>query len=276
MSPTRGLFILGVCWAVAIAASRVVSAEPAKAAPPQEPPAQRAPAKVDQTAEQSRKKPPEQVPSGKVEAALQPKAEQTSKARADEARPPKVSSAARPTVQEPIAEPIVEAPSVSAILPPTAGLPQEPSIYETGRVGKIGVSDSGVRIKQTQDGAKPREVHIEEKAASPETPAFVSTLPGVLNAAVLGRELRPRFALLKDCRIEVARQRHANMASLAAGNLTLRWTILPSGRVIDTQVVATSPVESHIVDCVKRQMSFWSFSPPTGGPARVERPFKFQ
>jgi outer membrane biosynthesis protein TonB len=82
--------------------------------------------------------------------------------------------------------------------------------------------------------------------------------------------------LLRDCRVEVARQKRTDTAAVTANGLTLRWTVLPSGQVTDTQVVATSPVDGRVIDCVKRQMSQWSFSPPTGGPARVERPFKFR
>jgi len=154
-------------------------------------------------------------------------------------------------------------------------MPKEPSLYETGRVGRMGVSDSGVRIKQTPDGSKPKELRVDEKTPTPEKSANPA-LPGILNAGVLGRELRPRLTLLRDCRVEVARQKRTDTAAVTASGLTLRWTVLPSGQVTDTQVVATSPVDGRVIDCVKRQMSQWSFSPPTGGPARVERPFKFR
>ena len=153
-------------------------------------------------------------------------------------------------------------------------MPRGPSIYETGRVGQMGVSDSGVKIKHTQDGARPKEQRVQgepEAASRPGTPAR-----GVFNQAVLARELRPRLALLRDCRVEVARQKHLPAREVPAGSLTLRWIILPTGQVTETEVVAMSPVDGHVIDCVKRQMSLWSFTAPTGGPARLERPFKFQ
>jgi hypothetical protein len=93
-------------------------------------------------------------------------------------------------------------------------------------------------------------------------------------AAVLERQIHSRFALLNDCPAEVARRTRLTAASLKARRLTLRWTILPTGHVADTAVVATSPVDPRVMDCVKRQMSLWSFTHPDG-PMRVERPFTF-
>lgn len=163
---------------------------------------------------------------------------------------------------------------IASPLPAPDNLPRGPSIYETGRVGNMGVSDSGVKIKKTQDAAKPKELRVEGATAS-QTPA-ASKVPGVMNQAVLGRELRQRLTLLKDCRVEVARQKRVLPTALPAGRVLLRWIVLPDGQVTETQVVATSPVDGHVIDCMKRQMSLWSFSPPTGGPARIERPFKFE
>ncbi len=234
------------------------SSQKTKVAQPAPSPAQPAPSRID-TAPQSKL---DQAPKVGSEHALAPA--------------PKGEPLQQPKLEAPTAEPLVEATATPAPSSSSGLFLREPSLYETGRVGKMGVSDSGVRIKQTQDGTKPKELRVDEKAAAPEDAITGAQSRGLLNAAVLGREIRPRFALLKDCRIEVARQKRIEVSALAAGSLTLRWTVLQNGRVADTQVVATSPVDGRIIDCVKRQMSFWSFSPPTGGAARVERPFKFQ
>jgi hypothetical protein len=95
------------------------------------------------------------------------------------------------------------------------------------------------------------------------------------DTAVLERQIHSRFVLLNDCPAEVARHARLTAAALKARRLTLRWTILPTGRVADTAVVATSPVDPRVMDCVKRQMSLWSFTHPDG-PMRVERPFTFR
>ncbi|MBC8133272.1 MAG: AgmX/PglI C-terminal domain-containing protein [Deltaproteobacteria bacterium] len=179
-----------------------------------------------------------------------------------------------PTSTIPSADPTALAPSAEQPFP-AGNMPREPSIYETGRVGKMGVSDSGAKIKHTPDGAKPKETRVDDKSSVSEQRAATVQPGGVLNQALLNRELQSRLGLLKDCRVEVARQKHVQPAAVAASRVILRWIILPNGKVTDTQVVATSPADGNVVNCVKRQMSLWSFSPPTGGPASVERPFKF-
>ena len=97
---------------------------------------------------------------------------------------------------------------------------------------------------------------------------------GIVDTVLLKREIRSRFAELNDCPREVAR--HKRTATLRARRLTLRWTILPSGQVANTAVVATSPVNVDVMDCVKRQMSIWSFVRPRGGSLNLERPFAFR
>jgi hypothetical protein len=146
----------------------------------------------------------------------------------------------------------------------------EPSLYDTGRVGKINVAGGQMR----PSGAHPdsREIEGERKAQTIERPP---AYPGRVNRDALDRDLRSRFALLRLCRSDVARARRIALDAVTASQLTLRWTILPSGRVTDTLVVATAPVDGKVMDCVKRQMSLWTFASPEGGAARVERPFQF-
>ncbi|MEO8211584.1 MAG: hypothetical protein ABI560_00235 [Myxococcales bacterium] len=157
------------------------------------------------------------------------------------------------------------------------GMPREPSIYETGRVGKMGVAESGSPVKHTESGpgGNREELPVKDMPSSP-TRVGAAAPTGHVDPAVLARELRPRFLLLKDCRVQVARHKHLAAKDVPVGALTLRWTILRDGQVGDTEVVALSPVDGRVVDCMKRRMSLWSFTPPTGGPAAVERAFKFE
>ena len=108
--------------------------------------------------------------------------------------------------------------------------------------------------------------------ALPATPAAGAS---VAVPEVFEHQIHTRFTLLNDCPAEVARHQRISPAAFKGRKLTLRWTILPNGRVADTAVVATSRVDLRVMDCVKRQMSLWSFSHPDGGPLRVERPFTF-
>lgn len=125
----------------------------------------------------------------------------------------------------------------------------------------------------------PVERRVAPRKAAPESPEqTAATRPAAEPAGAdtaLDKQIHARFALLNDCPAEVARHTRLTAAALKAKRLTLRWTILPTGRVADTAVVATSPVDPRVMDCVKRQMSLWSFAHPDA-PMRVERPFAFK
>jgi hypothetical protein len=140
----------------------------------------------------------------------------------------------------------------------------------------MNVSNTGVQIDAPPaDRTAAREQRVD--ARDDDSGSVTQPLPknaGVVDAAILKREIRSRFAELNDCPREVARHTRAANASRAR-RLTLRWTILPTGHVANTAVVATSPVNIQVMDCVKRQMSLWSFAPPRGGPFSVERSFAF-
>ncbi len=176
--------------------------------------------------------------------------------------------------------PAVDQKEAAAVAPPSLEklspdqLRRGPSLFETGRVGKMGVTESRAPIRQDRGQSMPNELLIEHKIDRGEKAAPVNA--GIINAAVLKQEIKSRFALLKNCPLEVSRTRRTPLGSINANRLTLRWTILPGGKVGATQVVAISPTNGHVMDCVKREMSQWSFSPPKGGPVQVERPFKFR
>ena len=153
-------------------------------------------------------------------------------------------------------------------------MPGEPSIRETGQVAQTRVADPGVKIRDAH-AVRPAGELAVDKATPVEHPAAPEA-PGRIDQALLARQIRSRFAALGECPVEVARHHPLARASAATGRFTLRWTILRSGRVADTAVVADSPVNERVMDCVKRQMNTWSFTPPEGGTVRLERPFRFK
>jgi hypothetical protein len=134
------------------------------------------------------------------------------------------------------------------------------------------VADASPREPSAERRVSPRESRSGREKNDPALPAQPAGAAG--EPAVLERQIHSRFALLNACPVEVARHQRIAPAALKARRLTLRWTILPNGRVADTAVVATSPVDGRVMDCVKRQMSLWSFTQPDG-PLRLERPFTF-
>lgn len=156
-------------------------------------------------------------------------------------------------------------------LPP---LGRAPSMYETGRVGATSIHEQGVQIRQTSGRSQPpREQRIDARTSAPQAPAAADGK--ILDQAAFEGALRERFARLRACKVEVARQRRTTPGALAGSRLILRWTILPDGHVTDTRVVAVARLDGHVADCIKREMSQWAFDPPRGGPAAIERPFRF-
>jgi hypothetical protein len=157
----------------------------------------------------------------------------------------------------------------------TPGLLAGPSMYETGRVGPMHLSDPGTRIEQTADPAMPGEQSVKRAAVDAQSGAPLPPT-GSINAGILEREIDAQFSDLRGCRLEVARRTQVAPKEIKAGRLILRWTILATGLVGETEVVAAEPIDIQVMDCVKRQMSFWSFTRPRGGTVRLARHFDFR
>lgn len=171
----------------------------------------------------------------------------------------------------------VAAESAAAPVPsrPTE-LVRSPSLYETGRIGNAAVNEPGVPTTRRGEQAGPPEMLVEAKQSNRREAATPASYAGVVDQAILDREITPRFRLLGDCKSDVARRKRVAVSTITGTQLLLRWTILPNGRVADTQVVATAPADSRLIDCVKERMSTWSFRPAQGGAARIERKFTFR
>ena len=158
---------------------------------------------------------------------------------------------------------------------PPAAKDVGPSLFETGRVAGTDVAGKGLRIEQNRPSrALPRETPVAAVDETESAPA--PAVSGVIDRTELSREIHARFALLNSCPRDVAHRARVSRAGLRASRLVLRWTILPSGQVAETGVVATAPADPRVMDCVKRQMSVWSFARPHDGAVRVERPFHFK
>ena len=154
-----------------------------------------------------------------------------------------------------------------------------PSLYETG---KVGVSPD------TPPGPAPTPVPPElqwggngEKSIKPVAADIANAPPprppqGIIDPERLESETAAAFETIENCRLDVARDKQVTPAKVAADRLILRWTIEPSGLTTGTEVVAASPVNLELMDCVKAAMSQWSFSKPRGGSVRVERVYTFR
>jgi hypothetical protein len=152
-----------------------------------------------------------------------------------------------------------------------------PSLRATGRVGTMAPEprpDASEEIKAEPENADRKEKSVAPIAATVDRPPPERT--GTIDDTLLDDEVQTRLGSLDDCRVDVARRRRVAPTEVQGDTLTLRWVIRPSGEVGATQVVATSPTDLDLMDCVKGVMSTWSFTPPSGGLVRVERAFKFR
>ncbi len=162
---------------------------------------------------------------------------------------------------------LTDAPERAAILNGLA--PERP-----GRVAGASVDGRGIEIA-------PSDVDVtrgqrESQVAGPAAAALAPPPAGSVDAQELASEIAKRFHPLEGCRTDVARRRRVSTRDIEADRLTLRWTITERGQVTSTEVVGTTAVDDAVLDCVKREMKTWTFSPPSGGPLPVERLFRFR
>ena len=141
----------------------------------------------------------------------------------------------------------------------------------TGRIAHVPVAHEGTTIapavlRQSQ----------EASVTPAATVALAPPPPGVIDEKRLAGEIATRFEPLALCRIDVAREKQLRAGEVEADRLTLRWTIEPTGKVTAAEVVGTTAVDADVLDCVKHQMTAWTFSRPSGGPLPVERVFQFR
>jgi len=175
----------------------------------------------------------------------------------------------------------VEPPGPSGAVPVPAAAPDPlspmqlmngPSLRETGRIA-VAPAPASTQIDSDRAFVSPKEKSITPVSTIDTAPAAPPS--GYIDPRVLEREIGERFAQVGDCRVEVARAKQVTPPQIVADKLLLRWIIEPDGSTGPTEVVATAPVDLGVMDCAKRVMSQWKFTPPRGGPKAIERPFSF-
>ena len=162
----------------------------------------------------------------------------------------------------------------------TAGLAERPGILNgltparSGRIADPSLDSTGISIVPSDiDALKgPRESSV----AGPAVAALAARPPGTIELEILDAEISTRFASLEGCRIDAARRKRVPLRDIEADRLTLRWTIAETGQAIAAKVVGTTAIDAEVLDCVKRKMTGWTFSRPSGGPLPIERAFRFR
>jgi hypothetical protein len=87
---------------------------------------------------------------------------------------------------------------------------------------------------------------------------------------------RKALGAVENCRFDVARRRSMVPHDVAAGTVTLRWTIEPSGAVRDAEVITVSGTDAEVAACAKRVLAGWHFIKPLQGPVTLERAYTFR
>jgi hypothetical protein len=154
-----------------------------------------------------------------------------------------------------------------------------PSLYETGKVGVsagAAPAPAPTPVPQELQWAGNGEKSIKPVAADIADAPPPRPPEGVIDPARLEREIATNFESVENCRVDVARVKQVQLGKVMADQLLLRWTIEPSGQTAATEVVATTPVDLEVMDCVKGIMTRWTFTRPRGGQVHVERAFTFR
>ena len=146
---------------------------------------------------------------------------------------------------------------------------QQRSLDTTGELRNVDVDTAQVQI-----AAAPPVGEMEERTA-PRIPRRPLRREGTIRPAVLAAEVRNHFRDLEVCRLKVARAGSIAPSQVKAGEITLHWTILPSGATQGTLVFETTETDLALMKCIRRRMNGWRFTQPTGGPLHAEYDYRF-
>ena len=164
--------------------------------------------------------------------------------------------------------------------PPVSRQSKGPPLTETGRVGATNLETGGTTVEPRSTVTIPSENSVERAVAAEgeaeDDSARKPAAGGVIDPVRLDQEVKARFSEARTCRVDVARRKQVGLAKVMVKTLELRWTILPTGAVTATQVVATSPADPELMSCVKARMANWTFTRPQGGAVAVDRSFSFR
>lgn len=138
---------------------------------------------------------------------------------------------------------------------------------ETGRVAIAFPSGQATDITGGTQGQRQGENPVRVHASQAEKSRAVV---GQVNRPLLEMEAQPYLRDLRACPIEVARRRQVPLTAIESGDVALSFTIQPNGTVTGAQAVASGEPDAELLTCVGQRMFGWHFSPPDGGPARVD------
>jgi hypothetical protein len=168
--------------------------------------------------------------------------------------------------------PAADAPAAKTLVAFMSG----PTLYETGRVGVMTVSDpTGSTKLDHQIGMMPKEQLVEPATADPNR-AITATQGGYINASVLALQIREQMPTLPECRVQRARGEGRPWDQIEGGRVNLRWLIRSDGTVSEPEITAVDPIDLHLLDCIKQRLGAWRFAHPRGGMLPVNFSYAFK
>jgi hypothetical protein len=139
----------------------------------------------------------------------------------------------------------------------------------TGTVGDAEVDSAGVDI------AAARRIGTISERPAPEIPEPPLHPKGTLDPQLLKRDIVRNFRDIELCRFKVAEASGLPARALSAGEISLHFTVLPSGQARDTLVFETTQTDLTLMKCVRRRMNAWRFTQPRGGPVSLAYEYTF-
>jgi hypothetical protein len=148
-------------------------------------------------------------------------------------------------------------------------------MHRTGRVAPSGLSGKGRGIVDAASIAQRSEtrVHSGPGAAPPKALARISLRDDPDLAFQYGNAFA---ASVERCRLDVARRLGVTLGEVAAGTLTLHWTLEPSGRVQDVSVFAWSPTDERVMACAELVVASRSLRNMVQAPVALEWTYAFR
>jgi hypothetical protein len=149
---------------------------------------------------------------------------------------------------------------------------------ELNRTGQVAVPDlrgDGKGIRGTPSIADRPEARVRFVPSGPRK-ATVARI-SLRDDPTLSSQYGGAFTtLVEGCRFDVARRRGVTPGEIAAGVVTVRWTIEPSGRVRDLSAIARSPTDSAVTSCTKLVIAGRALLNPVEEPLALEWTYAFR
>jgi hypothetical protein len=140
----------------------------------------------------------------------------------------------------------------------------------SGKIAETKIQPEGIDPAAVGSHGDPVVKPAQSRTEPPPPAAASARMDPVAEEQYLTVEHR-----VQACRVEVARRRRVLPAEVAAGAVTLRWTVEATGRVKNAEAVAVQATDLEVAACAKRVITEWVFPKSRSGSVTVERTYRF-